>query len=136
MRLKGQEGQTLVEVIIAMLVLGIVVSSLLTAMHITYKTTDDVNDRTIAESLARGELEYIKLCTYDEVNNPPQYAVDPDIDLGAEPYHGEFEVEVAAVRLDPSENGTDDDEGIQQVTVTIVVRDEEVFSVSEYKVER
>ncbi len=136
MRIRDQKGQTLLEVIIAMTILGVVVSSLLTAMHITYKTTDDVNDRTIAESLARAELEYIKLCSYDELNNPPQYAVDPDIDLSSDPYNNNFAVQVTAVRLDPSENGTGDDEGIQQVTVTIAAGGEQVFSVSEYKVDR
>lgn len=136
MKARGQSGQTLLEVIIAIAVLGLVVSSLLAAMHITYKTTSDVNQRTVAESLARGELEYIKTCDYDGTNNPPQYGLDPAIDLSCEPYSGNFEVAISAVRLDPSQNGTDDDEGIQQVTVTISADGEAILTVSEYKVDR
>lgn len=136
MKMRNQKGQTLIEVIIAMVILGIVVSSLLTAMHITYKTTDDLNDRTIAESLARGQLEYIKTCAYDDVHNPPEYGLDPDIDLSATPYSNKYEVDVTAVRLDPSNNGTDDDEGIQAVTVTIRAYGEAIFAVAEYKVKR
>lgn len=131
-----QRGQTLIEVIIAMAILGIVVSGLLTAMHITYKTTDDVNAQTIAESLARTQLEYIKTCAYDDVHNPPVYGLDPDIDLSVTPYDDNFQVDVTAVRLDPSQNGTDDDEGIQQVTVTVMAHDEAIFTVVEYKVNR
>ena len=134
--MRDQKGQTLIEVIIAMAILGIVVSGLLTAMHITYKTTDDVNDRTIAESLARGQLEYIKTCAYDDVHNPPEYGLDPDIDLSATPYNNNFQVDVTAVRLDPSQNGTEDDEGIQEVTVTVRAHGEAIFTVVEYKVNR
>jgi len=136
MKMRDQKGQTLIEVIIAMAILGIVVSGLLTAMHITYKTTDDVNDRTIAESLVRGQLEYIKTCDYDDVHNPPEYGLDPDIDLSATPYSNNFQVDVTAVRLDPSQNGTDDDEGIQKVTVTVRAHGEAIFTVVEYKVNR
>ena len=136
MKMRDQKGQTLIEVIIAMTILGIVVSGLLTAMHITYKTTDDVNDRTIAESLARAQLEYIKTCAYDDVQNPPEYGLDPDIDLSATPYSDNFQVDISAVRLDPSHNGTDDDEGIQEVTVTVRAHGEAIFTVAEYKVNR
>jgi len=136
MKMRDQKGQTLIEVIMAMAILGIVVSGLLTAMHITYKTTDDVNDRTIAESLARGQLEYIKTCAYDDVHNPPEYGLDPDIDLSATPYNNNFQVDVTAVRLDPSQNGTEDDEGIQEVTVTVRAHGEAIFTVVEYKVNR
>lgn len=136
MKIIDQKGQTLIEVIIAMAILGIVVSGLLTAMHITYKTTDDVNDRTIAESLARSQLEYIKTCAYDDVHNPPEYGLDPDIDLSATPYSDNFQVDITAVRLDPSQNGTDDDEGIQEVMVTVRAHGDAIFTVVEYKVNR
>ncbi len=136
MTMRDQKGQTLIEVIIAMTVLGMVVSGLLTAMHVTYKTTDDINERTIAESLARDQLEYIKTCPYDNVNNPPEYGLSPDIDLSASPYGGNYEVDIAAVRLDPSQNGTEDDEGIQEVTVTIIAHGETIFTIAEYKVNR
>jgi hypothetical protein len=40
------------------------------------------------------------------------------------------------VRLDPSQNGTDDDEGIQEVMVTVRAHGDAIFTVVEYKVNR
>lgn len=134
--MRSEKGQSLIELIVAMFVLSVVLGGMLTAIHITYRTTREVNQRTVAESVARAQLEYIKTCAYDADNNPPTYSLDPDLDLTASPYSGDYNVDVSAVRLDPSQDGTDDDEGIQQVTVTVVGSSGATVAVSEYKVNR
>lgn len=128
----NQKGLSLVEVVIAVAVLAIIASGIITALHVSLRTTAIANERTTAESLTRTELEYIKQCDYDDINNPPVYGLDPT--LTNLPFG--FSMDVTAERLDPSNNGTDDDEGIQKVTVGVSYDGELVVTTESYKVKR
>ena len=128
-----QKGLTLVEVLIAVAVLAIIASGIFTALHVSLRTTAIANERTTAESLTRTQLEYIKQCDYDDINNPPVYGLDPTI-IATMP--AGFSMVVTAERLDPSNNGTDDDEGIQKVTVGVSYEGELVVATESYKVKR
>lgn len=131
----NQKGLSLVEVVIAVAVLAIIATGIITAMHVSLKTTAIANERTTAESLTRTELEYIKQCDYDDSLDPghPQYGLDPTI-IATMP--AGFSMVVTAERLDPSNNGTDDDEGIQKVTVSVSYEGELVVTTESYKVKR
>ena len=126
-----QHGLSLIEVVIALAVLAIIASGILTALHVGLQTTATANERTTAESLARTQLEYIKQCDYDDTNNPPVYELDPTLPM---PFG--FSMDVTAERLDPSNNGTDDDEGIQKVTVSVSYDGELLVATESYKVKR
>lgn len=126
-----QKGLTLVEVLIAVVVLAIIASGIFTALHVSLKTTGVANERTTAESLTRTELEYIKNCDYDDTNNPPVYGLDPTMTIPPL-----FSMDVTAERLDPSGNGTGDDEGIQKVTVGVSYEGDLVVTTESYKVKR
>jgi prepilin-type N-terminal cleavage/methylation domain-containing protein len=132
-RLGNQKGLTLVEVLIALTVFAAISASLFIALNVSHKTTHSVNEQTTAESLTRAELEYIKSCDYDaslEAGHP-QYEVDPDLVIPTK-----YSIEITAERLDPEGDGTDNDDGIQKVTVKVYYDGELVLTTASYKVNR
>ena len=130
-RLGNQKGIGLVEVLIAVTIFGAIAVSLFIALNVSHRTTHSVNQQTTAESLTRAEMEYIKSCEYDDVNNPPVYGLDPNLDIPTG-----YSIEVTAERLDPNNDGTDNDDGIQKVTVEVDYDDELVVTTEGYKVKR
>jgi type II secretory pathway pseudopilin PulG len=135
----GQEGQGLLEVLIAVAILGIVAVAFLSALATSSSALIIADERTIAESLARSELEYIKNSAYDNTNNPPQYSPNPDIDIP-----DGYNINIEAVRLDPEDDGLEDDDGIQKITVEVYRQDgpapssedKLILSTADYKVNR
>ena len=136
-RLGNQKGLTLVEVLIALAVFGVIVVSLFIALNVSHKTTHSVNRETTAESLTRSELEYIKSCDYDE-SGDPSYGLDPNIDLAGDPYNGRYSITVIAVPIDPVtyEPLPSGDDGIQKVTVQVYYDGDLVVATESYKVKR
>lgn len=130
-RLGNQKGLTLVEVLIALTIFAAIAASLFIALNVSHKTTHSVNEQTTAESLTRAELEYIKSCDYDAENNPPVYEVDPDLVIPTK-----YSIEVTVERLDPEGDGTENDDGIQKVTVQVKYDGELVLTTASYKVNR
>jgi type II secretory pathway pseudopilin PulG len=130
----GQEGQGLIEILIALAILGIVAAAFLTALATSSGTLIIADERT-----TRSELEYIKNSAYDKTNNPPQYSLDPAIDIP-----DGYNIDIEAVRLNPEDDGIEDDDGIQKITVEIYRQDGPVpsyqdaliLSTSNYKVNR
>jgi prepilin-type N-terminal cleavage/methylation domain-containing protein len=132
---RNQKGRSLIEILIALAILGVVVMAFLSALATGSQAIIIADERTTAESLARSELEYIKNSAYDDINNPPQYSLDPAIDIP-----DGYNVEMEAVRLDPDEDGIGDDDGIQKVTVEVYRQDGStpalILSASDYNVNR
>ena len=132
LKLKGnQKGQALIEVLISLAILGIVAVAFLTALTTASAAIIIADERTVAESLTRSELEYVKSSSYDDVNNPPQYSIDPSVAIP-----GGYSAQIEAVRLDPEGDGTADDDGIQQVTVKVYHQGKLVLTSATYKVNR
>jgi type II secretory pathway pseudopilin PulG len=135
----GQEGQGLIEVLIAVAILGIVAVAFLSALATSSSALIMADERTIAESLTRSELEYIKNSAYDNTNNPPQYSLNPAIDIP-----DGYNTVIEAVRLDPEDDGNEDDDGIQKITVEVYRQDgptpspedKLILSTADYKVNR
>jgi type II secretory pathway pseudopilin PulG len=135
----GQEGQGLIEILIAIAILGIVAIAFLSALGTASIALITADEQTVAESLARSEMEYIKNSAYDNTNNPPQYSSDPAIDIP-----DGYNIIIEAVRLDPEGDGTEDDDGIQKITVDVYRQDgptpssgdKLILSTADYKVNR
>lgn len=130
-RLGNQKGTSLVEVLLALAIFGAIVVSLFIALNVSHRTTFSVNRQTTAESLTRAELEYVKSCDYDDVNNPPVYGVDPNLAIPTG-----YSIDVTAERLDPEGDGTGNDDGIQKITVKVYYDGELVVTTESYKVRR
>ncbi len=63
--MSNQKGFTLTEVLIALTIFGIVGASVLFALNASNKTLVSAHEITVAESLTRTIIEYVKLSAYD-----------------------------------------------------------------------
>jgi len=139
----GQKGQTLIEVLIAIAILGMIAAPFLTALSTSSKGIIIADERTTAESLVRSEMEYVKNCNYTstgfsyeippEANNTP-WGGFHDLD----DYYADagYSVNVTGVPIDPDtgEALSPGDIYIQNITVKVYHGDELVLTTSTYKV--
>jgi len=116
--MKNERGFSLVEVIIALLLLGIVAVAFLGGLSTASKVIFTADERATAESLARTEMEYVRNQDYDKSVAPWSYelpSTPPSWDAThalPEGYAG-YTVSVTAEPL----HATDD--GIQRIIVTV-----------------
>ena len=130
-KLKGREtGATLIETLVALALLGIISVAFLSGLATAAKATFIADEQATAESLARSQIEYVKSQDYDSTNNPPQYDKISDIPIG-------YDIDdILAERLDAKGDGTENDDGIQKITVTVTRGDKTVLIIDAYKVDR
>jgi len=134
--MKDEKGFSLMEVALAIALLGIVAVAYLGALATGSRAIMIADERATAESLARTQMEYVRQQSYDANldHDPPQYTTIPDIPAG-------YEIEVDAVRLDPYGDGATNDDGIQSITVTIKHTvggepEKEIFALEGYRSRR
>ena len=82
---------------------------------------------TTAQTLVEGQIESVHSQPYDATNNPPQYDLITSIPAG-------YELECNASRMDPEEDGTGDDDGLQQIVVTVRHAGKVITTLEAYKV--
>ena len=78
MKLRGQQGFILTEVLIAATVLGIVGVSIMSGLNASSKTIISIREITIAESLPRTQTEYVRRSEYD--SRTAETALSADIE--------------------------------------------------------
>jgi type II secretory pathway pseudopilin PulG len=135
--LKGQRGVGLVEVIIALGLLGIVSIAFLGALATASSAIIVSDEQTTAESLASSEMEYIKSQVYidfsedshnvyNSISVPDNYAIDTAV-APFNPDTGDFYSEIGGV--------FEQDDGIQLITITITFLPEAktIFTLEGYK---
>ena len=123
---KNERGIGLIEVLIALAVLGLIAAAFLGGLATSSKAVLSAQIRTTAESLARSQMEDVKNQPYDGTL-PIVYDEilhDPD-----------FPIDIAAERLNQDAD-PDDDDGIQKITVTVKYQDEIKITLEDYKVYR
>ena len=141
--IRCQRGFSLTEVVIAMAAFGIVGASIMGALSVSNKTIVSTHEVTVAESLTRTVIEYVKRSESDsslEAGHPVYNSDNTDyatlLTLDGDPYYGDYAVDVDIERLDREADGTGDDDGIQKVTVEIEYRGKQALTTADYKVKR
>jgi prepilin-type N-terminal cleavage/methylation domain-containing protein len=126
--MKNQAGFSLIEILLAVALMGILGTAVPSALSGANRATITTNQNVTAESLARSQLDYIQNQPYDSENTTPVYAVIPNLPATYSI------VTPMAQRLDPFGDGTDNDDGLQQITVSVERYDSIVFTLVDFKV--
>lgn len=121
----GESGQTLVETVVALAILGIIAIIFLNGVVITSRSTFTADERATAENLARSQMEWAKNASYSY--NATGYSPAP-ISSGAD--YVDYSVNITAEPLN------DPDDGIQKITITVNRSGEQVLTLEGYKVDR
>ena len=140
--IKNEKGMSLIEVLIALAILGIVAAAFLSGLATASRALIIADERTTAESLARTEMEYVKSCKYTDrptswsyelpSGSPPSWDTDHTLPAG---YDG-YSLAVDGSIFDADGDGNDDTD-IQKITVTVDHQNiEEVLTLEGYKVNR
>jgi prepilin-type N-terminal cleavage/methylation domain-containing protein len=125
----GERGLTLIEILVALSILAAVATTFLLGMTHSSRAIMISQERVAVDSLAKSQMERIKSWEYDGTNIPPDYqtAKLTDIPDG-------YDTNIVAVRLDPEEDGLGDDDGLQEIKVTVTHDGETAFILVGYKV--
>ena len=145
--MKKEKGFTLIEVLVALLILGIIGTGFLMALTIASKAIIIADERTTAESLARSQMEHVKNQDYSTINvywdytvtgSGPSSSDPPDWWVSAPPpsVPDGYTVNVSATPLPDPENPGSDLVGIQKITVVVSHLGDPVITLEDYKVDR
>jgi prepilin-type N-terminal cleavage/methylation domain-containing protein len=123
----GERGFAMVEVLVALALIGLAGVCFLSSLNTVSESTITADVHGTADSLAASQMEYVLSQDYDDTANPPQYAFLSDIPEN-------WSVSVQAERLDPENDSTDDDDGIQEIFVAVDYGIERVVTLTSRKV--
>jgi type II secretory pathway pseudopilin PulG len=119
----------MLEVVIAIALLGIIAVSVLGSLQTAALALISADRRATAESIARTQMEWVRYSNYDDdlTEGHPEYSVDPQITLPPD-----FSVMTTAIRLNKDVD-PDDDDGIQQITVSVSHQDQVLVTLEDFK---
>ena len=143
----GQKGLTLIEVLIAIAILGMIAVPFLTALSTSSRGIIIADERTTAESLVRSEMEYIKNSPYNSTGFSYQIPATPDNPppwdesrTALDDYYTDagYSVNVTGVPINSTTGAAlpSGDKNIQNITVKVYHGDKLVLTTSTYKVNR
>jgi prepilin-type N-terminal cleavage/methylation domain-containing protein len=115
--IKTEKGFSLIEVLIAVGLVGLMAAAFLMAIATASKAVLLADERTTAESLAKSQIESIKEQEYDDTGFYFQIST---------PTNYEIKDPIIVEELQ---------DGLQKITVTIMHQDKDVFTLEGYKVE-
>lgn len=148
--IRNEKGISLIEVIIAIALLGIIGLAFLGGLSTASNAIFITDERATAESLARTEMEYIKrqsYCPEDQIpwayelpsgTSPIGQLPDEwwDTGHGLPPGYDNYSLTAGAVSLDPDGDGTSDDDGLLLITITVSHLGDPIFTLEGYKTGR
>ena len=145
---RKEKGFTLIEVLVALAILGLIGAAFLMALATASKAIIIADERTTAESLARSQMEFVKDLEYIYYNavGHSVYGIfyEEDGDDGTPPPN--YSIVFIAEPIDPTTGlpytGPDgdgvygQDDGIQKLEVTVSHQGNTVLTLEGYKVDR
>ena len=144
--MRDEKGFSLLEVVIALALIGIIAIAFLLALAGASRAISIADEQATAQSLIRTEMEYIKGEDFADLpttanwsyklpsGNPPW---DVNHRLPASYEDAEYSLEVEGYAIDVNEDDTPD-AGILKIKITVYHRDkpEPIITVEDYKVDR
>ncbi len=132
---RGERGFTLIEILVALAILAAVAVVFLLGLSTSSRAAIASRQSVAVDSLAKSQMEFIKAQPYDADldHNPPQYLMLP-----ADQIPDGYAINISAERLNPdgAADPTDDDDGLQKITVTVSHNGEVASTLIGYKVNR
>jgi len=127
----SSRGFTLLEILIAIALIGIVAVAILGALSTSSKVLIIADERTTAESLARRQIEYVKSQDYsttESVLNEPVYqeigGIPEGYSIWSVDYTGELVANIVGIAWDSQNNKpADKDAGLQKIALVIKHKD-------------
>lgn len=133
-------GQTLIEVLIGLAILGLIATAFLGAIYTSRQAARVADERANAQAIAQTQMEHLKSLDYDDTNDPPQYTLSSELATLPTQYdvygYDDLNPDWFAERLDPENDGLSDDDGMQKLTVTVTHGDRVVLTLEGYKTKR
>ncbi len=128
--IRSNKGYSLIETLIAVVILGVIGIAVFTGLSTAASANIVSDEQTTAGSIARRQIESIQQQAYDSINNPPVYTLITDLPAG-------YSIVTPVVtRLDPKNNGTGNDDGLQEISVTVMHGTKTVLTLVDYKVKK
>ena len=129
----GERGMSLIELLMALAIMALAGVAFLAALTTASRGIMVSQNHVTLESLAKSQIDYVKSQPYDDVNDPPQYLTQTEnIPSG-------YNIALLTTRLDPKNDGIDNVDGLQQITVTVNHVDSAgnttAITVSDYRVQ-
>jgi len=130
----SSRGFSMLEVVIAIALLGIIAVSVLSALQTAALALISADRRATAESIARTQMEWVRYSDYDDDpgEGHPSYSLDTQIESRLLLDYPNYSVETTAIRLDKDEDPNNDD-GIQEITVAVSHDGRIVVTLEDYK---
>lgn len=133
--MKREHGMTLLEVLVALGILGLVAGGFLAALTISSRANIVSQEHTTAESLARTQMEYLKGCAYIDYSEPghPEYAEV------AAPESYAINIAVAPIEPDPEDPGflepldEGEDKEVQKITIEVYHQGRLILDIETFK---
>lgn len=125
----SEKGFAVIETLIATAVIGLIAIGVLMSLSTSAKSTVVSDSQTTAEGLARAQMEYILQQPYDSDNYTPEYNLLSSVPSG-------YSINATATNLDPRGDGTDNNDGLQKITVSVQYKGEVLVRLEDYKVYR
>ena len=114
--LRSRRGATFVEVLIAIVVLGLIMASIPPVLLLITHSQFTWNEQRVAESISRNQVEYMKALPFQE-----------DGSYGLVPHPSTFEISLSAQPVE---------DRLQEITIEISHVDKVVLTTLTYKVDR
>ena len=132
-------GMSLIEVMIALAILGIISVTFLTGISTAYKATIIGGEQTSAESLVRSEMEYVKNSAYNSTGfsyNLPGTPPSWDGNHTALPdQYANYSLNVTGIPIDAESHAplaAGENQGMQLITIKVYHHGELILTTSTY----
>ncbi len=133
-QMKSEQGLSFIEILVGLAIVAVVTTAFMSGMTTTFKGIEVSQERVAAESLAKSQIEYIKVQDYVAVAdyNPgdPANRYEP-IDIPADLLSAGYSIEINTPQIVISSNETGFE--LQSVNVTVKRNEQGKLIITFYK---